>query len=55
MDGACSIYGNHKCIDHNFIGNCGGKRPIERSGCRWQNHILIYVVEERVGRLRILG
>jgi hypothetical protein len=39
MGGACGTYcGLGKCI-HDLVGKLHGKRPLGRTGCRWEDNI----------------
>jgi hypothetical protein len=37
--GACSTYGESTGVYRVLVGKPGGKRPLGRPGCRWENNI----------------
>jgi len=39
MDGACSTYGERRCVYRVLVGKSEGKRPIGRPRRRWEDNI----------------
>jgi hypothetical protein len=45
MGRACSTNGDKRHAYRIFVGKPGGKRPLERPGCRWLNNIKMDIGE----------
>jgi hypothetical protein len=50
MVGACSVYGEGKGgVYRVLLGKPGGKRPLGRPRCRWEDNIKMNLQEVRCG------
>ena len=49
MGGACSTYGESKCLYRVLVGKPEGKRPLGRPGRGWEDDIKLYLQEVGCG------
>jgi hypothetical protein len=45
MGGACSTDGEGRCVYRVLVGNPEGKRQLERTKCRWEVNVMMYLQE----------
>jgi hypothetical protein len=56
MGGTCSAYGVKKDVYRVLVRKREGKRPVGRPGCRWEDNVKMYYLQEmRCGGIDKIG